>query len=49
MSEFKYLVHVLNESGTDDAEYHRKVASGRKVAGSIRSLVTVRDLQLECV
>ena len=25
-----------------------KVASGRRVAGVIRSLVNVRDLQLEC-
>ena len=27
---------------------NRKVASGRRVAGAIRSLVHVRDLQLEC-
>ena len=26
----------------------RKLASGRRVAGAIRSLVNVRDLQLEC-
>ena len=26
----------------------RKMASGRKVSGSIRSLVNDRDLQLEC-
>ena len=27
---------------------HRKVESGRRVAGAIRSLVNVRNLQLEC-
>ena len=42
VSEFKYLGYVLNESGTDD----RKVASGRKVAGVLRSLVNGRGLQL---
>ena len=39
---------VLDESGTDGAECSRKVASGRGVAGTIRSLVNARDLQLEC-
>ena len=39
---------VLDESGTDDAECHRKVTSQRKVGGVIRFLATVRDLQLEC-
>ena len=39
VSEFKYLVCVLDESGTDGAECSRKVASGRMVAGAIRSLV----------
>ena len=39
---------VFDESGTDGAECSRKVASGRKVAGAIRSLVSDRDLQLEC-
>ena len=33
---------------TDGAECSRKVVSGRKVAGAIRSLVNVRDLQIEC-
>ena len=28
MSEFKYLVCVLDESGTGDAEFCRKVMSG---------------------
>ena len=39
---------VLDESGTDEAECSRKVASGRRVAGAIRSLVNARSLQLEC-
>ena len=38
---------VLDESGTDEAECSRKVTSGRKVAGAIRSLLNARDLQLE--
>ena len=45
--EFKYLGCVLDESGTDEAECSRKVASGRRVAGIIRSLVNAIDLQLE--
>ena len=44
----KYLRCVLDESGTDGAECSMKVASGRRVAGAIRSLVNARDLQLEC-
>ena len=39
---------VLEESGTDGTECNRKVASGRRVAGSLRSLVNTKDLQLEC-
>ena len=39
---------VLDESGTDEAECCRKVASGRRVAGTIRPLVNARSLQLEC-
>ena len=39
---------VLNESGKDEAECSRKVASGRRISGAIRSLVNVRSLQLEC-
>ena len=46
--EFKYLGYVLDESGTDGAKCSRKVESGRRVAGEIRSLVNARDLQLEC-
>ena len=38
----------LDASGTYGAEFSRKVASGRRVASTIRSLVNVRDLQLEC-
>ena len=37
----------MDESGTDQAECSRKVASGRSVAGTIRSLVNAGDLQLE--
>ena len=48
ISEFKYLGCVLNESGTDDAECSRKVASGRRVAGAIGSLFNAKNLQLEC-
>ena len=48
VSEFKYLGRVLNESGTDGAECSRKEASGKRVAGAIRSLVNARELQLEC-
>ena len=47
-SDFKYLGCVLDESGTDEAEYRRKVLSGRRVVGSIRSPVNARGLQLEC-
>ena len=47
MTEFKYLGCILNESGTDEGECSRKVASGRRVAGAIRSLVKSRSLQLE--
>ena len=48
ISELKYLGCVLDESGTDGAGCSRKVASERRVAGVIRSLVNARDLQLEC-
>ena len=47
-SEFKYLGCVLDESGTYKAECSRKVASGRRVAGAIRSLLNARNLQLLC-
>ena len=48
VSEFKYLGCVFNKSGTEDAECCRKVASGRKVSGAIRSQANARGLQLEC-
>ena len=37
---------VLDESGTDETECGRKGKS--RVAGTIRSLVKARSLQLEC-
>ena len=40
--------YILGVSSTDEAECSRKVASGRKVAGAIRSLVNARSLHLEC-
>ena len=40
--EFKYFGCVLNESGTNNAECHGKVAD------AIGSLVNARGLQLEC-
>ena len=39
---------ILDESGTDDAECQRKVASGKKVGGDIRFLVNPKGLQFEC-
>ena len=48
ISEFKYLRCVLDQSGTDEAECSRKFVSGRKVEGTIRSLVNARSLQLQC-
>ena len=47
VSEFKHFGYVLNESGIDEAEHHRKVAVGRRVADAISSLVNSRVLQLE--
>ena len=37
----------MDESGTDGAKCSRKAASGRRVAGYIRSLVNAKDLQRE--
>ena len=48
ISEFKYLGCILDEAGTDEAECSREFASGRRVAGAIRSLVNARSLWLEC-
>ena len=43
VSEFKYLGCALDESGADETECSRKVASGRRVVGAIRSLVLMHD------
>ena len=48
VSEFKYLRCVLDESGTYAVECSRQVASERRVAGAIRSLVNAKNFQLEC-
>ena len=48
VSEFKYLGWVLDKSGTDETECSRKVESGSRIAGVIRSLVNARSLQLQC-
>ena len=48
VSEFKYLGCVLDKSGTDEAECSRKVESGKRIAGAIKSLVNARNLQFEC-
>ena len=45
---FKYLGYVLEESNTDEEECSKKVMSGRKVIGAIRSLVNAWSLQLQC-
>ena len=46
-SEFRYLGFVLDESGIDEPDCSRKVASGRRVAVAIRSVVNPTSLQLE--
>ena len=38
----------MDEPGIDGAKCSRKVVSGGKVAGAIKSLVNARDLQVEC-
>ena len=43
-----YLGCVLDESGTDETEWSKKVTRRRRVAGAIRSLVNAMSLQLEC-
>ena len=47
VSEFKYMGCVLNESGTYGAECSWKAASGKRVAGGIRSLINALDLHFE--
>ena len=48
VSELKYLGCVLDKSSTDGEECSKRVASGRRIALSIRSLVNIRDLQHDC-
>ena len=48
LSRFKYLCCVLGESGTDNADCRREVASEREVGGTIRSLINARGLELVC-
>ena len=38
----------MDESDTEGAKCSRKVVSGRRVTGAIRSLVNAEDLQLKC-
>ena len=38
----------MDESGTNRADFSRKVEIGRRVAVAIKSLVNDRDMQLEC-
>ena len=47
MSKFKYLWYVLDESGTEVAQFHRKVMNEREFPGVIRSLINDRVLLLE--
>ena len=47
VTEFKYLGCVWDKSGRDGAECSRKMVSGRRVSGAIRSLVNTINLQLE--
>ena len=42
VSELKYLECILDESDKDAAKCCRKMVSGRKFAGVIRSLVNVK-------
>ena len=47
VSGFNNFGCVLDESGTDETECRRMGANGRKVAGTIRSVVNARGLQLQ--
>ena len=47
VSKFKYLRFVWDESSTYGAECRKKVASKKKVAGTIISLRNAMSLQLE--
>ena len=46
MSQYFNSWDVLDESGTDEAECSRKVASERRLAGAIMSLINAMSLQL---
>ena len=46
VSEIKYFLYFVDKSGTDEVECRRKVASGRKVTGAIKSLVKAGGLHL---
>ena len=46
VSEFKYLECVLDELSTYETECRKKVRSGRRVTGAIRSLVNAKDCSL---
>ena len=48
VSEFKFLGCVLDDLGTDEGKYSRKVVNRRRVAGAIKYLVNAMSLQLEC-
>ena len=48
MSQNLNIWGVLWMNQADGAKCNRKVASGRRVAGAIRSMVNLKDLQLEC-
>ena len=37
----------MDESGTDEAKCYKKVSSGRRATGAVRSMVNVQDLQIE--
>ena len=41
------MMCVADESGTNGSEWCRRVVSGRKFAGVVRSLVNARSLQLK--
>ena len=48
VSEFKFFGCIFDESGIDEVECNRKVESGMRVGGAIRSLVNAKSLHLEC-
>ena len=46
MCKILSVCDVMNESGRDEAECSRKVASGRRVESVARSLVNAKGLQV---